>query len=125
MSLTRDEVEEIVKRTVQAAFADHEAREIDNIEKRIAKLRDDLVPDGRAQPHKDYHQSLIDAAEAQKLAEEERARLCKTLGTKIIDKGIEGVFGALKVLFLLGVGAFLVKYGIKVPSWVLSLLGVP
>lgn len=124
-NVTREEVEEIVKRTVQAAFEAHEVREIENIERRIDDLRHEMVPGGQTQPHKSYHQSLIDAAEAQKIAEEERAKMYQAMTTKIIDRGIEGIFGALRVIFLLAAGAFLLKYGIKVPNWILTMVGVP
>ncbi len=116
--VTREEVQVIV----DEAFASHELREQELVDKRLEQFRHEMVPDGKTRPHKDYHQTLIDAARAAENAEQERAKMYVAMQAKIIEKGIEGVFGTLKILVLLGIGALALKLGIKVPDWLRAFL---
>lgn len=111
----------MIQAVVDVAFAKHEKREIENLERRIDEFRHELVPEGKTFPHKDYHQSLMDAAEAQKEAEQERAKMYRMAQTQIVTKGIEGVFGLLRVLVLIGLAALALKLGFKIPEWLAAI----
>lgn len=121
MTLQIPMLQALIKGVVDVAFAKYESRAIENLERRFEEFRHEIVPEGKTFPHRDYHQSLMDAAAAQKEAEQERAKMYRMAQTQIITKGIEGMFGLLRALVLIGLAALALKIGMKVPDWLMSL----
>ena len=91
------ELEEIVDRK----FREHEERETVMVEERIAALKEEAFPDG-AGKHRESHQAMIDAAEAQ-------AEFYQWLKREIITKSIWGILRILAIFLVAGVVA---KFGL-------------
>lgn len=93
---------------VEAAFnralEEHEEREKKNFEDGIAKLKADAFPDG-AENHKNAHQAMINAAQAQE-------RFWNELKLDIAKKGTWGLLVTLIGMVMLGVA---VKFGFARP----------
>lgn len=95
------ELEEIVDRK----FKEHEERETAMVEERLAALKEEAFPDGPL-AHKQAHQAMIDAANAQK-------EFWQMLKNEIITKSIWGILRILAILLAAGVIA---KFGLG-PAW--------
>ena len=91
------ELEEIVDRK----FREHEEREVAMVQERIDALKEEAFPDGPSS-HKQAHQVMIDAANAQK-------EFWQMLKTEIITKSIWGILRILAILLAAGVVA---KFGL-------------
>lgn len=91
------ELEEIVDRK----FREHEEREVAMIDERLGVLKEEAFPDGPA-AHKQAHQAMIDAANAQK-------EFWHSLKNEIITKSIWGILRILAILLAAGVVA---KFGL-------------
>jgi len=65
-------------------------------------------PGGDPLKHCEFHQAKIDAAQAEK-------RFWEIAQGKALEKGIEGIFGVLKIVFLLAVTTVAFKFGLKIP----------
>lgn len=94
--------------TVEAVFermiAKHEAREDANWDARMTRA----FPGGDFDAHRAYHQDLIDAAQEQK-------KFWLAAQTKLLEKGIDGLFAVLKIVLVLALAGLAVKVGIAVP----------
>ena len=101
---------------LKKAFADHEAIEKANGEAQLERFMA-AFPDGDPIPHRAYHQAKIDAAKAEKAAEESRKKMYDTAISKIAEKGIEGIFGVAKILVVIGLATLALKLGWAFPSW--------
>lgn len=118
MNVTKEEVKAIVDQ----ALMDHEGREKANVRSEIDALLKSLVPHGDPKPHHDYHMAKLKAAIAQRQAEDARRKLYEALLKIVLEKGVEGVFKALGILFWLSVMGLLVFLGKGVPEWLWGML---
>jgi len=82
-------------------------------------MTSEAFPQGALGKHREYHQSLIDAAEADKLASQAKLEFYETAKSKVLEKGIEGVISAFKALLILGVVLLLYRLGIAIPEWMI------
>lgn len=93
---------------VEAAFnralEDHEEREKRNLEAALDELKKDAFPDGPAN-HKNAHQAMINAAQAQE-------RFWNELKLDIAKKGTWGLLITVVGLLMLGIA---VKFGLTRP----------
>ena len=65
-------------------------------------------PDSDGQAHREYHQELINAAKEQKI-------FWQTAQARLIERGIDGMFGVLKIVLMLALAGAAVKFGIALP----------
>lgn len=91
------ELEELVDRK----FREHEERETAMVEERLSVLKEEAFPDG-AIAHRQAHQAMIDAANAQK-------EFWQSLKNEIITKSIWGILRILAILLAAGIVA---KFGL-------------
>ena len=118
MSLTHVEVKDIVDQ----ALVEHEERERSNFDRALEEFCAELVPGGDPKPHRDFHQAKIDAAKAEKEAEESRKRFYDAMFSKLVEKGIDGFFGILRALVVLGFVWMGLKFGYRIPDWIVAVL---
>lgn len=85
-------------------MTEHEAKEEKNQEERLAKFMS-AFPGGDPVKHCQFHQAKIDAAVAEK-------RFWEIAQGKVVEKGIEGIFGVLKIVVLLTLTGAAVKLGL-------------
>jgi hypothetical protein len=97
-------IEAVVERLMSRLIAQHEIRENQMWDERIARS----FPDGDMDAHCDYHQDLIDSAQAQK-------QFWVAAQTKLMEKGIDGLFSVLKIVLMLAVAGLAVKVGVALP----------
>lgn len=97
---TMEAIELMLDRLLEA----HEQREEKLWEERMARA----FPKGDLNAHCAYHQNLIDAAEEQK-------KFWQAAQHKLIERGIDGALGAIKVILTLAIAGLALKMGIKIP----------
>lgn len=82
----------------------------DAIDRAVAKTVEMLVPNADADGHKEYHQALIEAAEAQRKAADEQAEFWrnarKELLQAIVHGGIKALAKAFWLLVVVGLAAW-------------------
>ena len=91
------ELEELVDHK----FREHEEREVAMVEDRLGVLKEEAFPDGPT-AHRQAHQVMIDAANAQK-------EFWQSLKNEIITKSIWGI---LRILAILLAAGFVAKFGL-------------
>lgn len=103
-SMQMEAIEAIVERITKKVIAEHEVTE--------RGMWDDLIhrafPNDDPESHCSYHQDLIDAAAEQK-------KFWIAAQTKLLEKGIDGLFGVLKIVLVLALAGLAVKVGIALP----------
>jgi len=97
----------------------HEANEATMKQAMVAEFMS-AFPNGDPLPHREYHQAKINAANAEKEAEISRKKMYEAAINKITEKGIEGVFGVAKILFVIAIAALAVKLGVALPAWLIK-----
>lgn len=102
-----------VRSVIHTALLEHEIRERANVDKMIQALKEDLVPDGEAFQHREYHAKKINAAKAEE-------DFWVSAKKKVVENGITGLFGILKVLVYLGFISLAFKVGITLPGWLMK-----
>ena len=93
-----------VESAFNRALEEHEVREKKNFDEGIEKLKKDAFPDG-AENHKNAHQAMINAAQAQE-------RFWNELKLDIAKKGTFGLLITPLGLLMLGIA---VKFGLPRP----------
>ena len=102
--LHMEAIEAVVERLMNRVIERYEAREESMWDERIAQA----FPKGDLEAHRTYHQDLIDAAHAQK-------QFWLAAQTKLMEKGIDGLFSALKIVLMLAFAGLAVKVGVALP----------
>lgn len=101
-----------VKNVIHTALLEHEIREKDNVVTMIQALKEELVPEGETFQHREYHAKKINAAKAEE-------DFWVSAKKKVVENGITGLFGILKVLVYLGFISLAFKIGITLPGWLM------
>lgn len=97
----------ITKSDLKRAFEEHEAVEKANSEEQLMRFMSGF-PNGDPLPHREYHEAKIRAAQAEE-------RFWAIAQQKVIEKGIEGIFGALKIVVILALTGLAMKFGLALP----------
>ena len=97
----------VTKGDLKRAFIDHEAVEKANQEEQLATFMAGF-PNGDPVPHREYHEAKIRAAKAEE-------RFWSMAQEKVVEKGIEGIFGALKIVVILALTGLAMKFGLALP----------
>ena len=85
----------------------HEERENAAMEALMTRFLS-AFPEGDSASHCEYHKQLIKAAKAEE-------RFWETAQTKAIERGIDGIFGVIKIVVLLAVTGLFLKLGLTLP----------
>lgn len=99
--------EPLTRRDFELFMAGHEQNEADQKKAMLDKFMS-AFPGGDPVPHCNYHQSKIDAAKAEQ-------RFWELAQAKIVEKGIEGIFGAIKIVVILAITGAAYKLGLTLP----------
>lgn len=102
--------------TFKTLMSAHEAKEVADKRQMVDEFMS-AFPNGDPLPHREYHQAKINAANAEKEAEVSRKRMYDAAVSKIMEKGIEGVFGVAKILIVVAIVSLALKFGISIPAW--------
>ena len=114
-----DDNKPLTRGDFKAEMAKHEAVEsADN--RHLLETFMSAFPNGELAPHREYHQAKINAANAEKAAEESRKKMYDAAISKIADRGIEGIFGVAKILVVIGLAALALKMGVAIPAWLIK-----
>ena len=103
-TIQMEAIEAVVERLMTKVVAQHEACEGRMWDERIRRA----FPEGDIDAHCAYHQDLIDAAHAQK-------QFWVAAQTKLMEKGIDGLFSVLKIVLMLAFAGLAVKVGVALP----------
>ena len=103
-TIQMEAIEAVVGRLMTKVVAQHEACEGRMWDERIRRA----FPEGDIDAHCAYHQDLIDAAHAQK-------QFWVAAQTKLMEKGIDGLFSVLKIVLMLAFAGLAVKVGVALP----------
>lgn len=102
-----DDNDPVTKGDLKRAFAEHEAVEKTCSDAQLATFMA-AFPDGDPIPHRAYHEAKIKAAQAEE-------RFWSMAQEKVVEKGIEGIFGALKIVVILALTGVAMKFGLALP----------
>lgn len=104
-----DDNSPVTRGDLKRAFIDHEAVEKANGEAQLATFMA-AFPDGDPVPHRAYHEAKIKAAQAEE-------RFWAMAQEKVVEKGIEGIFWALKIVVILALTGAAMKFGLTLPMF--------
>lgn len=102
-----DDEKPLTRGDFKGLMVDHEKNDQVRQEEQLAKYMS-AFPGGDPVKHCEYHQHKIDAAKAEQ-------RFWELAQGKVVEKGIEGIFGALKIVVMLALAGLAMKLGLSIP----------
>lgn len=102
-----------VKDVLHTALLEHEIRERANVNEIIQALKVEMFPGGDAYKHNEYHTKKINAAKAEE-------DFWVSAKKSVVEKGITGLFGVLKIIAGVMAVSLAIKFGITLPGWLMK-----
>lgn len=102
-----DDEKPLTRGDFKVLMVEHENKDISRQDLQIVKFMS-AFPGGDPVKHCEYHQSKIDAAKAEQ-------RFWELAQGKLVEKGIEGIVGAIKIVIILAITGAAYKLGVTLP----------